>query len=81
MFARRTDTNAVEVIARFVNCTKNPIQLDARSSFMDGAQLPTEDTSSWKRVYVPPFATGVYKEVSLARDNVSYYLVELKGGD
>lgn len=79
LFARRTETDTVEVTARLVNCTATPLQVQARSSFMDGDQAPTEPTSAWARVYLAPYATGVYRERSIGRGEVSYYLIELAG--
>lgn len=78
LFARRTENNNVEVMARFVNCKKEPLVLQVRSSFLDATQYPTEPTSVWKTVHVPPFATGVYQERSIATDKVANYLVELR---
>ncbi|QEH77433.1 hypothetical protein EIK56_04330 [Sphingomonas sp. C8-2] len=78
MFARRTETNSVEVITRFVNCTKKTVELDARSSFMDENQVPTEDSTYWKKVILAPKATGVYRGLSIGRDEVKYYLVEVR---
>jgi len=78
MFARRTETNSVEVITRFVNCTKKVVELDARSSFMDADQVPTEDSTYWKKVILQPKATGVYRGLSIGRDEVKYYLVEVR---
>jgi len=81
LYARRTETDTVEVTARLVNCTGRPLQVQARSSFMDEAQAPTEPTSAWSRVFVPAYGTGIYRERSIGRDEVSYYLIELKEGD
>lgn len=77
LFARRTETDTVEVTARFINCTGEPLQVQARSSFMDETQNPTEPTSVWSRVAIPAYGTGVYRERSMGRDEVKYYLVEL----
>jgi hypothetical protein len=78
LFVRRTETNTVEVLARLVNCTKKPLKIDARSSFLDVSQFPTEPTSAWRTIFIPALATGVYQEKSLSRDEVKYYLIELK---
>ena len=78
VFARRTETNSVEVITRLVNCTKKTVTLDARSSFMDENQVPTEDSTYWKKVILSPKATGVYRGLSIGRDEVKYYLVEVR---
>lgn len=78
LFARRTETDNLEVTARFLNCTKKPIVIQARSSFMDDTQVPTEKSSVWKTVYLSPRATGVYQERSIATKTVGAYLVELR---
>jgi hypothetical protein len=78
--ARRTETDTVEVVARVVNCGKDPLQLQLRTSFLSSAQSPTEPTSSWQRIYVAPKSTGVYTEKSISRD-VAHYLIEVRRGD
>ncbi|MFT3667976.1 MAG: hypothetical protein QM795_05185 [Pseudoxanthomonas sp.] len=80
LFARRTETDTVEVTARFVNCTDKPLQVQARSSFMDMSQAPTEPVSAWTQVFIPPKGTGTYRERSMSRDEVQYYLIELAPG-
>jgi len=80
LFARRTETDTVEVTARFVNCTDKPLQVQARSSFMDVSQAPTEPVSAWTQVFIPPKGTGTYRERSMSRDEVQYYLIELAPG-
>jgi len=79
LFARRTDTDTVEVSARFVNCTGKMIIIRARSNFMDEVQYPVEPVSAWQRVIIQPYATGVYRERSMKRDEVKYYLIEIAG--
>lgn len=79
LFARRTETDTVEVSARFVNCTNKPLTIRARSNFMDEVQYPVEPTSSWQRVIIQPYATGVYRERSMKRAEVKYYLIEIAG--
>ena len=79
LFARRTETDTVEVSARFVNCTKRQITIRARSSFMDDVQYPVEPASAWQRITIQPFATGLYREKSMKRDEVKYYLIEIAG--
>jgi hypothetical protein len=78
MMAQRTETDTLQVMARLVNCTKNDIQVEARSSFMDTNQMPTEPMSVWKRVFIPALSTGVYTESSIGRAKVANYLVELR---
>lgn len=81
LFARRTEMNTLEVVARFFNCTKQPIALQVRSNFMDAAQIPTEQASVWKTVFLSPRATAIYQEKSISSNNVSAYLVELRTAD
>jgi hypothetical protein len=78
--ARRTETDTVEVVARLVNCGKDPLQLQLRTSFLSAGRSPTEPTSSWQRIYVAPKSTGIYTEKSISRD-VAHYLIEVRRGD
>ena len=78
--ARRTETDTVEVVARVVNCGKEPLQLQLRTSFLSATQSPTEPTSSWQRIHVAPKSIGVYTEKSISRD-VAHYLIEVRRGD
>ena len=78
--ARRTETDTVEVVARVVNCGKDPLQLQLRTSFLSAGQSPTEPVSSWQRIYLAPKSTGVYTEKSISRD-VAHYLIEVRKGD
>lgn len=81
LFARRTEADTVEVTARFVNCTKHPLVLQVRSSFLDQSQFPAEPSSAWKNVFVSPYATGVYQERSIGTDKAAAYLLEMRSGE
>jgi len=78
--ARRSPAGTVEVWARFVNCTDFPLQLEARTHFLDEAQAPAEGVSGWNRVFLPPRAYGVYQESSTNVTKVRYYYVEVREG-
>lgn len=78
LWAQRTEVDTLLVTARFVNCTKKPLVIQARSNFMDSAQIPTEPVSAWKTLYLPPLATTVYQERSIGMGKVAAYLVELR---
>ncbi|HEX8446910.1 MAG TPA: hypothetical protein VF649_09880 [Sphingomonas sp.] len=78
MLAERTPTDTLRVMTRLVNCTKAPLQVEARSNFLDANQAPAEVASVWKRVFIPPLATAVYTESSISRLQVQQYLVELR---
>jgi hypothetical protein len=75
--AKRTPTDAVQVVARFVNCTDQQVNLRARVSFMDASQSPTEQPSIWKPVFLSPRSTGIFTENSIGRAAVAQYLVEI----
>lgn len=79
LFARRTPTGSVELIARLVNCTDYPMQIQGRSSFMDQTQIPTENPSAWQTVFIEPHGVATYREVSIGRADVAYYMIELQG--
>ncbi|MBM3394304.1 MAG: hypothetical protein FJY37_06665 [Betaproteobacteria bacterium] len=74
----RNNASTVSVDARFFNCTSQAVQLGVRTSFMDKSQRPTEPASAWQTVYVPAHATAQYSEVSVGREEVAHYLVEIR---
>ncbi|PXA93121.1 hypothetical protein DMC47_22705 [Nostoc sp. 3335mG] len=78
LFARRTPTDTLEVTARLVNCTKQPLAVEVRSSFLDAAQAPAEPTAVWRVVHIAPLAMATYQERSVATTNVAHYLIELR---
>lgn len=77
LMARRTQTNTVQVYARMINCSGQPVVVGTRTTFMDATQFPTEPQSAWKNVFIQPFATADYNESSTSV-NVANYLVELR---
>ena len=79
LFARRTPSGSIELVARIVNCTDHPLQVQGRTSFMDSTKFPTENPSAWQTVFIEPRSFGTYREVSIGRDQVAYYLIELQG--
>lgn len=78
LWAQRTEADTLLITARLVNCTKKPLVVQARSNFMDAAQIPTEPVSAWKTIFLPPRATSVYQERSIGMGKVAAYLVELR---
>lgn len=80
LFARRTEADTVEVIARIANCTDYPLQLEGRTAFQDEAQIPSEPVSAWQRLYLAPKSLTVYREVSTSTSQASTFLVELREG-
>ena len=78
--AGRTPTGTTEVMARVVNCTDFPLQVDGRTHFLDQAQRPTEPVSAWQRVHLAARSIGVYRETSTDDANVGNFLIELREG-
>lgn len=78
--ARRTETDTVEVVARLINCSAEPVQIQARVSFLTQVQSPSEPTSSWRSVFLEPKAFGVYSEKSMSVEAASY-LIEVRRAD
>lgn len=81
LFASRTETDTVQVTARFVNCSDQVVKLGVRVHFMDSKQRPTEKPTVWQAVFIQPRSMGVYTESSLGAENVGSYLVELRDGN
>lgn len=78
--ARRTETGAVEVWSRMINCTDFPLQVEGRVQFMDKSQAPVEPISSWRRIHLPPRTTAIYSEKSIERERAETYLIEIREG-
>lgn len=76
--AQRTATGTVAVAATIVNCTDYPLNVEARTQFLDGAQAASEPVSAWKRLHLQPRTYNTYGESSIGTGQVQYYLVELK---
>lgn len=76
---RNTPTGNVEVWAVLRNRTDYDLQVEGMSSFYDQDQVPLDDRSNWKRVYLPANSTALYKEASVSAD-AKYFVVELREG-
>ena len=77
LYATKTATGTVQISARLLNCTNKAIQLRMRVSFFSKSLAPAEKESMWKTVFVPAHATGVYTELSMSRNGIANYLVEI----
>ncbi len=80
VFSKLTPTGSVEVMTRLVNCTDYNQEVLARTSFMDMNQMPLEQATVWKRVFLAPKSTQVYSEKSISV-GVGYFLIEVDEGD
>lgn len=78
--ARRFEGGDIEVFARMVNCTDYPLQIEARTHFLDGAQGDAEPVSAWSRIHLPARALTSYTERSVAGAVVASYLIEVREG-
>ena len=74
LWATRTATNTVNVMARLISCADQPFAIRVRTSFLDSNQAPAEPASAWKTVFLQPRATAVYSENSTSRDVVNYLI-------
>ncbi len=78
--ARREANGDIAVFARLVNCTDYPLQLEARTHFLDGGQTDAEPVTAWSRLYLPPHSLAGYTTRSTAGLTVESYLIEVREG-
>ncbi len=76
--AVRTPTQGLKVFVRLVNCKSEPITVQLRTNFLDNNQMPTEQPSAWRTVFLSPRATAGYEELSIAGPKVGAFYVELR---
>jgi hypothetical protein len=74
--AARTPSDTVEVSARFISCSGEPLAIRVRTSFLGPDQAPTEAASAWQLVHLQPHLTATYSERSTST-SVSNYLIEI----
>ena len=78
--SRRTLSGTLEVWALIRNRTNYPLQIEGRTNFFDAQQAPSDMSTAWKRIYLPPLSVTTYKAQSLQVYDISYYMVELREG-
>lgn len=78
--ARRLEGGDVEAFARVVNCTDYPLQLEARTHFLDAGQVDAEPVTAWSRVFLQAHSLASYSVRSTAGGGVESYLIELREG-
>ncbi|CAK0750748.1 DUF3455 domain-containing protein [Azospirillaceae bacterium] len=76
--ARRSPAGTVEIFTQVVNCTDEPLQVEARTQFYDKDRAPSEAASGWRRVILQPRSASPYKESSIGREEVSSYGIEFR---
>lgn len=78
--ARREADGDVTVFARLINCTDYPLQLEARTHFLDSGQLDAEPVTAWTRLHSAAHGLVSYSTRSTAGEMVASYLVEVREG-
>ncbi len=78
--ARRLEGGDIEVFARVVNCTDYPLQIEARTHFLDAGQNDAEPVTAWSRLYLQAHSLASYDARSTAGASVDSYLIELREG-
>ena len=78
--ARREANGDITVFARLLNCTDYPLQLEARTHFLDGGQIDAESVTAWTRLHSAAHGFVGYTTRSTARTAVQSYLVEVREG-
>ena len=76
---RETDKN-IAVFARLLNCTDYPLQLEARTHFLDGVQIDAEPVTAWTRLHATAHGFVGYTTRSTAGSAVQSYLIEVREG-
>ncbi len=76
--ARREQGGDVSVQARLINCTDFPLQLEARTHFLDQSGMDAEPVTAWTRLYSEPHGLTSYATRSTAGSRVNSYLVEVR---
>jgi hypothetical protein len=78
--SRRTATGTLEALTILRNHTNFPLQIEGRTQFFDRNKSPAEDMSPWQRVQLPPKGIGTYKTVSNKREEVEFFVIEIREG-
>lgn len=77
--ARRSPTNSLEVWSVLKNHTDYDLQVEGRATFFDSDEVPMNDQTAWKRLYVPANSFGTYREFSISQQ-AAYFIIELREG-
>lgn len=75
---RRTPTQTVEVMTRLFNCSKQPVEIVARTHFFTRDQYPAEPVTAWKKLVLAPGALTVYMDRSTGSRDVANFLIEVQ---
>lgn len=78
--ARREESGDVTVHARLINCTDFPLQLEARTHFLDKGDVDAEPVTAWTRLHSEPHGLVSYTTRSTVGALVDSYLIEVREG-
>jgi len=73
----RTPGGTVQVTARLLNCSDQPMMIRARTAFLGRSGPPAEVVSAWQPVALPAKASTLYMESSLRGEGVESFLIEI----
>lgn len=77
--SRRTSTNNLEIWSVLKNHTDHDLQVQARAMFFDADEVPVDDQTAWKRIYISANSFATYREFSIS-PLAAFYIVELREG-
>lgn len=77
--ARRSPTSSLEIWSVLKNHTDYDLQVEGRALFFDADEVPMDDQSAWKRMYIPANSFATYREFSIS-PQASYFIIELREG-
>jgi hypothetical protein len=77
--SKKSPTGTLRAWAVLKNRTDHDLQVEGRIIFLDNTLLPLDDTTAWKRMYIPANGIGTYRDSSMSFD-ASHYIIELREG-
>lgn len=77
--AKRSPTHSLEVWSVLKNHTDFDLQVEGRAIFFDADEVPLNDRTAWKRLYIPANSFGTYRDFSVS-PLADYFVVELREG-
>lgn len=76
---RRSPTGTLEIWSVMKNHTDHDLQVEGRAMFFDRDEIPLDDQTAWKRMYIPANSFATYREYSLSPE-ASFYIIEIREG-
>lgn len=76
---RRSPTDTLEIWSVMKNHTDHDLQVEGRTMFFDRDEVPLDDQTAWKRMYIPANSFATYREYSISPE-AAFYIVEIREG-